>query len=210
MLLDKFVIFDLDGTIIKENSAWEMLHKHFKVDPSIVEKNKELYEKKIIDVDRWIEMDIKLWKNPHKKTIEDVLKKYTLIEGIKEFVEYLKKRGFILGIVSSGIDILAEKVADELGIDICYSNSLIFDEKGFLIGGKGNVDLLRKKEIAKNLSEKFKIPLKNFIIIGDTRYDMIDGVGIKIALNPKEKLDADYTVNSIQELKEVFEREIKG
>jgi len=208
MLLDKFVIFDLDGTIIKENSAWEMLHKHFKVDPSIVEKNKELYEKKIIDVDRWIEMDIKLWKNPHKKTIEDVLKKYTLIEGIKEFVEYLKKRGFILGIVSSGIDILAEKVADELGIDICYSNSLIFDEKGFLIGGKGNVDLLRKKEIAKNLSEKFKIPLKNFIIIGDTRYDMIDGVGIKIALNPKEKLDADYTVNSIQELKEVFEREI--
>ncbi|RLF95614.1 hypothetical protein DRN45_00730 [Thermococci archaeon] len=208
MLLDKFVIFDLDGTIIKENSAWEMLHKHFKVDPSIVEKNKELYEKKIIDVDRWIEMDIKLWKNPHKKTIEDVLKKYTLIEGIKEFVEYLKKRGFILGIVSSGIDILAEKVADELGIDICYSNSLIFDEKGFLIGGKGNVDLLRKKEIAKNLSEKFKIPLKNFIIIGDTRYDMIDGIGIKIALNPKEKLDADYTVNSIQELKEVFEREI--
>ncbi len=208
MLLDKFVIFDLDGTIIKENSAWEMLHKHFKVDPSIVEKNKELYEKKIIDVDRWIEMDIKLWKNPHKKTIEDVLKKYTLIEGIKEFVEYLKKRGFILGIVSSGIDILAEKVADELGIDICYSNSLIFDEKGFLIGGKGNVDLLRKKEIAKNLSEKFKIPLKNFIIIGDTKYDMIDGVGIKIALNPKEKLDADYTVNSIQELKEVFEREI--
>jgi len=208
MLLDKFVIFDLDGTIIKENSAWEMLHKHFKVDPSIVEKNKELYEKKIIDVDRWIEMDIKLWKNPHKKTIEDVLKKYTLIEGIKEFVEYLKKRGFILGIVSSGIDILAEKVADELGIDICYSNSLIFDEKGFLIGGKGNVDLLRKKEIAKNLSEKFKIPLKNFIIIGDTKYDMIDGVGIKIALNPKEKLDADYTVNSIQELKEFFEREI--
>ena len=208
MLLDKFVIFDLDGTIIKENSAWEMLHKHFKVDPSIVEKNKELYEKKIIDVDRWIEMDIKLWKNPHKKTIEDVLKKYTLIEGIKEFVEYLKKRGFILGIVSSGIDILAEKVADELGIDICYSNSLIFDEKGFLIGGKGNVDLLRKKEIAKNLSEKFKIPLKNFIIIGDTKYDMIDGVGIKITLNPKEKLDADYTVNSIQELKEVFEREI--
>ncbi|RLF96014.1 hypothetical protein DRN50_02675, partial [Thermococci archaeon] len=193
MLLDKFVIFDLDGTIIKENSAWEMLHKHFKVDPSIVEKNKELYEKKIIDVDRWIEMDIKLWKNPHKKTIEDVLKKYTLIEGIKEFVEYLKKRGFILGIVSSGIDILAEKVADELGIDICYSNSLIFDEKGFLIGGKGNVDLLRKKEIAKNLSEKFKIPLKNFIIIGYTGYDMIDGVGIKIALNPKEKLDADYT-----------------
>ena len=208
MLLDKFVIFDLDGTIIKENSAWEMLHKHFKVDPSIVEKNKELYEKKIIDVDRWIEMDIKLWKNPHKKTIEDVLKKYTLIEGIKEFVEYLKKRGFILGIVSSGIDILAEKVADELGIDICYSNSLIFDEKGFLIGGKGNVDLLRKKEIAKNLSEKFKIPLKNFIIIGDTRYDMIDGIGIKIALNPKEKLDADYTVNSIEELKEIFEREI--
>jgi len=37
---------------------------------------------------------------------------------------------------------------------------------------------------------------------------MIDGVGIRIALNPKEKLEADYTVNSIEELKEVFEREI--
>ena len=208
MSSDKFVIFDLDGTIIKENSAWEMLHKYFKVDPSIAKKNKELYDKEIIDVDKWIEIDIKLWKNPNKTTIENVLKKYTLIEGIKEFVSYLKKRGFILGIVSSGIDILAEKVADELGIDICYTNTLIFDERGFLIGGKGNVDLLNKKEIAENLSEKFKIPLKNFIIIGDTRYDMIDGVGIKIALNPKEKLDADYTVNSIEELKEIFEREI--
>jgi len=208
MSSDKFVIFDLDGTIIKENSAWEMLHKYFKVDSSTVKKNKELYDKKIIDVDKWIEIDIKLWKNPDKTTIENVLKKYTLIEGIKEFVEYLKKRGFVLGIVSSGIDILAEKVADELGIDICYTNTLLFDERGFLIGGKGNVDLLNKKEIAKNLSEKFKIPLENFIIIGDTRYDMIDGVGIKIALNPKEKLDADYTVNSIQELKEVFEKYI--
>jgi len=208
MSSDKFVIFDLDGTIIKENSAWEMLHKYFKVDSSTVKKNKELYDKKIIDVDKWIEIDIKLWKNPDKTTIENVLKKYTLIEGIKEFVEYLKKRGFVLGIVSSGIDILAEKVADELGIDICYTNTLLFDERGFLIGGKGNVDLLNKKEIAKNLSEKFKIPLKNFIIIGDTRYDMIDGVGIKIALNPKEKLDADHTVNSIQELKEVFEKYI--
>ena len=208
MSSDKFVIFDLDGTIIKENSAWEMLHKYFKVDPSIVKKNKELYDKEIIDVDKWIEMDIKLWKNPDKTTIENVLKKYTLIEGIKEFVNYLKKRGFVFGIVSSGIDILAEKVADELGIDICYTNTLLFDERGFLIGGKGNVDLLNKKEIAKNLSEKFKIPLKNFIIIGDTRYDMIDGVGIKIALNPKEKLDADYTVNSIPELKEIFEKYI--
>lgn len=206
MLSDKFVIFDLDGTIIKENSAWEMLHKYFKIDPSFVEKNKELYDKKIIDVDKWIEIDIKLWKNPDKTTIEDVLKRYTLIEDIKEFVEYLKKRGFILGIVSSGIDILAEKVADELGIDICHSNSLIFDDRGFLIGGKGNVDLLKKKEILKTLSKKFKIPLENFIIIGDTKYDMIDGVGIKIALNPKEKLKADYTVNSIAELKEVFEK----
>jgi len=206
MSSDKFVIFDLDGTIIKENSAWEMLHKYFKVDSSIVKKNKELYDKEIIDVDKWIEMDIKLWKKPHRKTIEDVLTGYTLIKGIKEFVEYLKKRGFILAIVSSGIDILAEKVADDLGIDICYSNTLLFDERGFLIGGKGNVDLLNKKEIVKNLSKKFKIPLKNFIIIGDTRYDMIDGIGIKIALNPKEKLKADHTVNSIQELKEVFER----
>lgn len=208
MSSDKFVIFDLDGTIIKENSAWEMLHKYFKVDPSFVEKNKELYDKETIDVDKWIEMDIKLWKNPNKTTIENVLKKYTLIEGIKEFVSYLKNRGFILGIVSSGIDILAENVANELGIDICYSNTLLFDERGFLIGGKGNVDLLNKKEIIKNLSEKFNIPLKNFIIIGDTRYDMIDGVGIKIALNPKEKLEADYTVNTIQELKEIFKKYI--
>jgi len=208
MSSDKFVIFDLDGTIIKENSAWEMLHKYFKVDSSIVKKNKELYDKEIIDIDKWIEMDIKLWKKPHRKTIEDALNRYRLIEGIKDFIEYLKKRNFILGIVSSGIDILAEKVADDLGIDICYSNTLLFDERGFLIGGKGNVDLLKKKEIVKNLSKKFKIPLKNFIIIGDTKYDMIDGVGIKIALNPKEKLDADHTVNSIQELKEIFEREV--
>ncbi|MEA1994311.1 MAG: HAD family phosphatase [Euryarchaeota archaeon] len=204
----RIVIFDLDGTLIKENSAWEMLHDHFEVDKGIVEENKRLYDEGIIDVDRWIEIDIKLWKRPHRKEIEKSLTEYSLINGIHEFVDYLKEREFIVGIVSSGIDILAEKVANELGIEICYSNSFIFDEKGFLTGGKGNVDLLRKKKILKRISQEIGTPLEEFVMIGDTKYDMVEGVGTTIALNSKGKLKADYTVSSVQELREIFEREI--
>jgi phosphoserine phosphatase len=111
--------------------------------------------------------------------------------------------------VSSGIDILARKVADDLGIERWYANTLIFDADGFLVGGKGHVDLLRKEKILERLSRELNVPLENFIMIGDTRYDMIDGVGLRIALNPKETLDADYMVNSVQELQEIFEKEIE-
>ncbi len=208
MSSDRFVVFDLDGTLIKENSAWEILHRHFRVDKSLVERNKTLYDKGKIDLDKWIAMDVELWENPHKTTIEEVLRDYTLIDGIKEFIAYLRKRGVYIGIVSSGIDILAECVANELGISECHSNTLSFDEKGLLVGGKGHVDLHRKKDTVQQLATKYKIPLKNFIVVGDTSYDMIDGVGTTIALNPKGELQADYTVDSVRELKEIFEKEI--
>ena len=85
---------------------------------------------------------------------------------------------------------------------------LIFNEKSILIGGRGNVDLLRKKDTLELISRQVDIPLENFIMIGDTKYDMIDLVGLRIALNAREDLNADYTVTSMSELKEIFEQEL--
>ncbi len=173
------IAFDMDGVLTKCRSSWRALHIHFG-SISIVDeyRNAERFRKGDIDYKEWMKLDteaiLKAAGGKVKKDeIERVLLSLEIDEDAFKVVTYIKSLGLKTAIVSGGIDILANHIGEILGIDYVYANKLLFDENGYLLpGGIEIVNPLRKGEILRKLSSLTGIPLKKFMYVGDSEWDL--------------------------------------
>jgi phosphoserine phosphatase len=142
----------------------------------------------------FIRRDATLWKENGKpitkKRLSEILSDVPLMKGAKKCISDLKNNGIKTAIVSAGLDILAEKVANKLGIDYVLANGLETDENGHLNGvGILGVKLMYKELAVKSLSEEQKISLEKIASVGNSCYDipMFETTGLGIAFNPGDE-----------------------
>jgi phosphoserine phosphatase len=112
------------------------------------------------------------------------------MKGSKKCISFLKKNKVETSIISAGLDILANRVAEQLGIDHIYANGIKTDENGFLNGeGLLGVELIGKDKNVKKLSNKLNIPPENIAAVGNSCFDipMLENCGIGIAFNPEDE-----------------------
>jgi HAD superfamily PSPase-like hydrolase len=203
----KAVAFDLDGTLVCEKSSWWTLHKHFGTyHHSLI--NMKDYENGKITYDKFMELDIELWKpRPHIETIKKVLLNYTLSSNVKPVIRELEEKEYQIFIVTTAPDILANAVANELGIQNVASNCFIFDEKGFLTKNTTfNVDLMKKEYAFSKLISSRGLECTDCIAVGDSKYDIgfLNKAGLGIAYRPDDILrkKATIVINDMNELLE--------
>lgn len=201
----KLIAFDMDGTLLTEKSSWWELHRYFGT-YELSLKNMEAYEQGKIAYDEFMRRDIMLWKpKPHINTIKKVLLNYKYVPNAKYVLDILKRRKYHLALVTTGLDILANAVASELGISHVLANGLVFDKKGYLTEKViFEVDLLRKEKALQELVEKIGIQRDECICVGDSKYDInfLRCAGLGVALDGNEDLRkvADITINDLEEL----------
>jgi phosphoserine phosphatase len=198
------IVFDLDGVLIESHSSWERLHEYFGADEEKRKENMRRYFSKEINYGQWIREDVSLWKRngslPHKSEIENALKDYVFIDGVRECIKILRENDFKLFIISAGIDLLAQNAGRELSIYDIWANGFQYDEKGYLTGGDiWRVDLLRKDIVMEHIMEKYHFKKEEIISIGDSKYDipMFKLSGVSIAFDPKDedvKKEADIVI----------------
>jgi HAD superfamily PSPase-like hydrolase len=200
----KAVVFDMDGTLIAE-SSWQLLHYYFHADPEGVKQNWEAYFSARIDYETWMEKDILLWDSPSLEDVRKGFSSFTLSPYADVVVKHLKTKEITPCIVSSGIDILAEKVGKSLGIasKFIFANSLIVVNGN--LQGVCRVEPTQKDRIVSQLVQHLSIPLSEVVAVGDTASDisLFRGVGLKFAYNPKDDQvvkAADYVINDLREL----------
>ncbi len=165
--------FDMDGTVLEHDSSWVAIHKHFGTTPK-GEASLKLYSEGKIDYREFMRRDISSWpRGVTRREIDEVLSRYKVRKEAPGTLEELRKRGIKTALVTSGIDILAEKVAKELCIDHWVANGLRFDHNGKVLSeGIGRVDPTRKDRAYSKLLSKIGIPNKRTIAVGDTIYDL--------------------------------------
>jgi phosphoserine phosphatase len=163
----------MDGTLLEEDSSWVALHRHFGTTEAGKDSLK-LYTEGKIDYVEFMRRDIAAWpRGTTKEEIESVLSKYRIRGEAPRAIGELRRRGVEIAMVTSGIDILASRVARELGIEHWVANSLEFDRKGRLTGrGIGRVDPVRKDVAYLGLLSRLGLDSGQTIAVGDTVYDL--------------------------------------
>lgn len=201
----KVVAFDLDGTLVKKRNSWITLHEYFGTVEG-AKKNFYAFENSEIDYSEFIRRDISLW--PNETNINEIIKAlsiYDLMPNSKYVTSELRKNGYVLVIVSAGIDILAKKVAKDLGFHHSLANGLEIDEDGFLTGrGIIRVDPLKKHESLNAYLKNINLTLDDCISIGDSRIDknLLKHSGFSIAFGNDKSLKeyADVVINDLIDL----------
>jgi phosphoserine phosphatase len=189
------VAFDMDGVLVDYSSCWTWVHHHFGVDnePALL----SFVEGKIDDRE-FMRRDIALWRDKNPKLdlegLRCILEPLPFNEGIKETVAALKERGIKTVIVSGGMDIVAEKIAERYGFDDFIANGVESDDAGQLTGeGILRVELLNKKLALDALLSKYSVRPERAACVGDSFIDipMFKTCGMSIAFNPMDQRVCD-------------------
>jgi phosphoserine phosphatase len=197
LTMDKLelVVFDMDGVLTDIISSWKYIHDYFN---TTNEKSVDDYVKGKIDDKEFIRRDADLWKvngKPLKKEkLDKILLEVPIMDGAKKTIDFLKNNNVRTAIVSAGLDILANRVADYIGIDFVYANGIKVDKYGYLNGdGVVNVKLRYKEETVRRLAKKMCIPLNRVASVGNSCFDipMFEITGLSIAFNPEDNCARD-------------------
>ncbi len=188
----------MDGVLADTESSWTYVHKHFGVNN---DHSLRAYLDGEIDDQEFIRRDIGLWreKDPtlSMNAIRRILDDVPTMNGAEEAVAELRRRGVRTAIISAGIDLLAQRLAVELKMDMFFANGFVADCAGRLTGqGVLNVRLAEKGDKVRLVAELLDIGKEEIVSVGNSRFDtpMFDASEIGIAFCPideevREKAD---------------------
>jgi len=170
----RLVALDMDGTLVDVGSSWAAVHDHFG------EHNAEGLRRFLaneIDDEEFIRSDVVIWhKHAPKLTVFDlerILADVPLMPGARTLVDGLKARRVRTAIVSGGVDILARRVARDLGIDVALANGFRVTADGELTGeGIVRVPIHGKEGVLAALQAQLGVSPEETASVGNSEIDV--------------------------------------
>lgn len=170
----RLVAFDMDGTLVDVESSWRVVHQYFG------DSNDEGLRRFLaneIDDEEFIQSDIRLWWSHAPELslfdLERILATVPLMPGAPALFHGLRSRGIRTAIVSGGLDVLARRVARELGIDVALANGVRVTADGRLTGeGIVRVPIHGKEGVLARLQEQLGVSPEETASVGNSEIDV--------------------------------------
>ncbi len=170
----KLVALDMDGTLVDVASSWRVVHDHFG------DHNDEGLRRFLanqIDDEEFIRTDIRVWwRHAPDLTIDDlerILAPVPLMPGAAELIDGIHARGARTAIVSGGLDLLARRIARELGIEVALANGLRVHSDGRLTGeGIVRVPIHGKEGVLAQLQNQLGVRPEETASVGNSEIDV--------------------------------------
>lgn len=209
----KLVVFDLNKTLIHENSWYEL-----NLAMGMTAEEDELIMKwcgeGIITYEQSMDLLSKLYRkrgDASRGNIERVLFDFTYLDGAKEIIKYLRNKEYELAIISSSMDMIAGKVAEDLEVKYYATNNLIrFDDDDYFVKYVTVGDeAITKRHQLESICEDLNIELNQAVCIGDGDNDLMmfeaSGHGITFDWAEKEVRDKAWQIiKSLPDLKNIL------
>jgi phosphoserine phosphatase len=206
----RLIIFDIDGTIAKHISSWRYIHEKLGLWYELAYRYQEKFLAGKISYRKFCESDAALWKGLPEKKIKEIFKRVPYIKNASHYIRKLKKMGFKLAAISTGLQYLAERIKKELKFNYVLSNRLI-SGRGVLTGKvKINITHGAKGKILRGIFRKFCVKPQEVICVGDSSGDipLTKHSGYSIAFNSSDEAFTkivDYNCKT-RDFKEVFKK----
>lgn len=210
----KVVMFDVDGTLTRGTSSiWRRLHIRFGTE-SLAKPNLERFFRNEITYQEWALLDSMLWKGFSYADAVQVATDSVILEGAREMTDALRSHGIHVGILSGGLDVMAYKVADAMGIphEDVYTNELGHDPETGLLTGTSTYSVLwdNKGELLTEFAHKKGVyDMSRVGFVGDGENDIyafrVAGMSVAYnATNDEVKQAAKAVLNGSEDLRDLL------
>lgn len=192
---NKLIIFDMDNTLLRGRFI-DICANTF----GFTGKLMNIRSSESDDISRTKQIAT-LLKGKSLADLISVADTIPIVDGTKEIVSELKKRGYIVGIISDSYDCITDHLKNKLEMDFSLSNELEFSKcictgevkiPSFFFSNPNSVckHTFCKTNALLNLLNKYSIKKENCIAIGDSLNDlcMIKEAGIGIAFCSNDEL----------------------
>jgi glucosyl-3-phosphoglycerate synthase len=172
----KMAVFDMDNTILKGRFIDECAKKF-----GFTAQLEDLRETETDSIILTKRIGL-LLKGKSIDELLNVVHKMEMIEDIKEVVSTLKKKGYIVGIISNSYTLITNYVIRNIGADFSYANQLEFFEGKvtgevgmpfYFFGSPESIcgHSYCKTNAMQYACEKYNVYFRNCIAIGDSKDD---------------------------------------
>lgn len=194
----ELIAFDLDGVLVDGGGSWMQVHEALGTLEQSRLNGSEYFSGRI-NFGEWAKRDVALWNGVGIERMKEILYNTRLMDGIEETLPKLKER-YRIAIISGGLKMLADHLAERFNLDYCFGNELIVKD-GKVAGISHTVDFEGKGEILKRIAGDLGITTKQCAAVGDYLNDipMFREAGYSIAFNPKDQKVVDNASQAVYE-----------
>ena len=186
------VLFDLDGTLTPVRSVWQHIHERLGLWDAEARRHQQAFERGEIGYEEFCARDAAHWKGMAEGDLRAITETIPYRPGVRECVDLLKEAGLVVGVISTGLTLLIERVNRDLDLAYAIANRLVA-RNGILTGEvKVNVEHGRKGEAVDLFCGQFGVDYREVITVGDSEGDisMFEHSGYSIAFNPASEATA--------------------
>ncbi len=195
------VAFDLEGTLV-DAELFPALGQH-NGRKHILDDITDKAMSGDLDFRTSLDMRLNLVQGMRIETVREFAESLSISQGAVETISEIRRLGMVPIIVTGGFDILAERVADRLGIEYVACNHFK-TENGYITGVLEPVVTGRvKAEKLQALASWLGVKPSQCVAVGDGANDieMMKVAGLSIAYNGREKVceaaDVSVTGNDL-------------
>ena len=175
----------MDGTLTDTASSWEHLSRHLGIWDGLAEHHLHAFIRGEIDYMEFCRLDAMVLKGLDKGRVEAAMETISIDGGIARLSSFLRSNGCMTALVSSGLNVMADRVSELAQFDYVFVNELEVSH-GVMTGGvKVNVSIddetMTKRAIVRALAGKHGFKGAEVAAVGDNWGDhgMIEEAGMR-------------------------------
>jgi phosphoserine phosphatase len=170
--MTRLVVFDIDDTLTRGISIWEMIYRLLGKWEDVGARHLERFRRGEIDYNEFARADAYEFRGNPADIIVKAAEKLDYAPGMEETFVELHKRGIITALVSSSIQQFADWLGERLGVQHVFANPMAVGPDGLLSGViKLAVPCHHKHHVMRKLREKLGVRKDEVLAVGDSPLD---------------------------------------
>src|SRR6185295_4127882 len=187
--------FDLDGTLLRGiDFSWTVVWKYLGFPEAVYKGAMHDYRKGTITYQEWCDLACKNFRSKglSRKDFPEIVKDISVTKNLKETLDILRNAGFVIALISGGIDtFIEEKIpnAGELFDYICINRLQYEQPNGMICGVDATPYDFEGKTVAlEAICKRHGCSLKEAVFVGEgfNDEDVVNRAGLSIAYPPGE------------------------